>query len=241
MSDKSQATTRAGPSSGKLAGKVALINDGDTGIGGAVAELFAYEGAEVSVSCLAPGAAASKSRRKPWLTLSGDPLDLAFCIDVVERTLQEYGGLDILVNDSASIPVSAQPDDCPATQLGKHFDRNLLSMLFMTQSALFYMSEGGVVLNTVPFQKCHRMPHILDHLATRLAVISFTYALAQELTPKRIRVNAVSPGSRSLDARPQITENEGGDPQPQEIAPSYLYLASSDSSCMTGQVLYPLN
>lgn len=224
---------------GKLSGKVALITAGDNCVGRAVAELFAREGAGLTISCEEQDQEADKTLRivekhtKRCLLLPGDPSDTGFCIQAVERTLEEHGGLDILVNNSAAEPLK------PAKEPPEPFCRNLLSTIFMTQSALFYLEEGGVILNTIPYEPQDSMHDIADYLAARIALVNFTRTLARELEPKKIRVNAVAPEAALKQAEPGRKAPARRRPQPEDIAPSYLFLASNDSSFMTGQILYP--
>jgi NAD(P)-dependent dehydrogenase (short-subunit alcohol dehydrogenase family) len=147
--------------------------------------------------------------------MSGDSADVSYCIDAVERTLIEYGGLDILVN--STVPSNAD------------LSNSLTSALFMTQSVLFYMAAGGNIVNTIPMAP-ENDNRISDCLAEKVALTNFTQTLAQELVSKQIRVNGIGIGSAKQESS-----------LPEEIAPSYLYLASNDSSQMTGQVLYPAN
>jgi NAD(P)-dependent dehydrogenase (short-subunit alcohol dehydrogenase family) len=204
---------------GKLSGKVALINDRSTPIGLAIADLFAQEGADIAFSCPQDSKiseTAARRESKSRLLMSGDSTDVSYCIDAVERTLFAYGGIDILVN--SMVPSNAD------------MSSSLTSALFMTHSALFYMAAGGNIVNTIPMTS--ENSRVSDCLAAKVALTNFTQVLAKELVFKQIRVNGIGLG-------PAPQEPAQDDPSPEEIAPSYLYLASGDSSQMTGQVLYP--
>lgn len=219
---------KRGGRAGRLSGRVALITGGESNLGRAVADLFAREGAGITVACSreAPGKAETRKflqdHEKTCLLLEGDQADTCFCIDAVERTFQKHGGLDILVNSVHSAPEDAELRHKP-------FGQGLLSTVIMTQSALFYLTHGSVIVNTIPFEP-RQSPRMVNYLAARLAVTNFTKTLARELSSKGIRVNAVAPETAEPDALVNL--------EPETIAPSYLFLACEDSSLVTGQVLY---
>jgi len=236
---------------GKLCGKVALINDAHNSIGLAVAALFAQEGADIAISCshgreIQRTHRAVEQKTKKPLLLSGDSADIAYCIDAVERTLFEYGSLDILVNNTAALEFPEYSAGNTADPPEDQFSDSLASTLFMTQSALFYLAEGGSIINTIPIAQ-EPIPRISDYVAARLSLTNFTQTLAKELAPKQIRVNGVGLGSLSASfPQEEISPGKyGSEPdhkaRAEEIAPSYLFLASRDCSQMTGQVLYPSN
>jgi len=164
--------------------------------------------------------------------------DVTYCIDAVERTLFEYGGLDILVNSTAAIESASYSQGAAGDGAESRLLDSLSSPLFRTQSALFYLAGGASIINTIPVLREESLPRVADYLAARLSLTNFTRALAKKFVPKQIRVNGVGLGSLADE---QAVEQECQRARPGEIAPSYLFLASRDSSQMTGQVLYPSN
>jgi len=242
--------------SGKLHGKVALITGGDSGIGRAVAILFAREGADVSVLYLDEHGDAEETRRmvetegRRCITIAGDVGDENFCRKAVEQTVGKLGRLDVLVNNAAEQHPKDDILDISAEQLERTFRTNIFSQFFMTKAALPHLKPGAAIINTTSVTAYRGSSHLLDYAATKGAIVAFTRSLSQALVEKGIRVNAVAPGPvwtplipASFDADHVATfgsdspmERAG---EPEEIAPSYVFLASDDSSFMTGQVLHP--
>ena len=241
---------------GKLFGKVALITGGDSGIGRAVAISFAREGADIVIlyfdehhDAKETTSLVEKEGRR-CLAISGDVGMQAFCTESVEKALDKFGQLDILVNNAAE----QHPQDCitkisPA-QLERTFRTNIFSCFFMTQAALPHLKEGSTIINSTSVTAYKGSWHLLDYASTKGAIVSFTRSLSQALIAKGIRVNAVAPGPIWTPLIPSTFPREevetfGSDVpmkrvgQPEEVAPSYLFLASSESSYMTGQVLHP--
>jgi NAD(P)-dependent dehydrogenase (short-subunit alcohol dehydrogenase family) len=241
---------------GKLAGKAAIITGGDSGIGRAVAIAFAREGADIAIAYLDEHKDAEETKRlveregRRCLTLSGDVGRPEWCEEAVERTVREFGRLDVLVNNAAE----QHPQDSIAKitpdQLARTFRTNIFSFFFMAQAALRHFGEGSVIINTTSVTAYKGSAHLLDYSATRGAIVAFTRSLSQALAEKKIRVNAVAPGPVWTPLipstfPPEKVESFGSDVplgragQPEEIAPSYVFLASDDASYMTGQVLHP--
>ena len=243
--------------SGKLAGKVALISGGDSGIGRAVAVLFAREGADVAIGHL-PGEDRDanetvklvEAEGRRCLTLPGDVGDESFCRDAVERTVRELGRLDVLVNNAAEQHTTESITEISAEQLERTFRTNIFAMFYMTKAALPHLGEGSAILNTTSVTAYQGNPSLLDYSSTKGAIVAFTRSLSQQLVSKGIRVNAVAPGPIWTPLIPATMPEEkvaqfgkdvplGRPGQPEEVAPCYLFLASDDASYMAGQVLHP--
>jgi NAD(P)-dependent dehydrogenase (short-subunit alcohol dehydrogenase family) len=242
--------------SGKLNGRRALITGGDSGIGRAVAIAFAKEGAQVAIVYLNEHGDAEETCMEiegeggRCLPLAGDVGDPAFCREAVERTVGELGGLDILVNNAAEQHETQDFAQIPLDQVEKTFRTNVLAMFYLTKAALPHLGEGGAIINTASVTAYRGHETLIDYAATKGAIVAFTRALALHLVERGIRVNGVAPGPiwtplipASFDA--EHVEKFGGDTpmkragQPAEVAPCYVFLASSDAAYMTGQILHP--
>ena len=241
--------------SGKLKDKVALITGGDSGIGRAVAVLYAKEGADVAVSYLNEHQDAEETKRlveaqgRKCLLIPGDIGDEAFCRDAVERTIKELGKLDILVNNAAEQHPQDSIEKITAEQLERTFRTNIFSMFFLTKAALKHLKEGSAIINTCSVTAFKGSPQLLDYSSTKGAIVAFTRSLSQSLVEKGIRVNSVAPGPVWTPLIPSTFPPEkvaefGKDVpmkrpgQPDEIAPAYVFLAAEDSSYMAGQTLH---
>ncbi|WP_018754126.1 SDR family oxidoreductase [Paenibacillus sanguinis] len=241
---------------GKLNGKVALITGGDSGIGKAVAVAYAKEGADVSIVYLSEHGDAEAVKReveeegRRCLLISGDIGDEKFAAQAVEQTVKELGRLDILVNNAAEQHPQKDITAITAEQLEKTFRTNIFSMFYLTQAAVSHLKKGSVIINTASVTAYRGHEELLDYSATKGAIVSFTRSLSMNLVgSKGIRVNAVAPGPiwtpliPSTFDKQQVAEFGGNTPmkrpgQPEELAPAYVYLASEDSSYMSGQVLH---
>jgi NAD(P)-dependent dehydrogenase (short-subunit alcohol dehydrogenase family) len=241
---------------GKLEDKVALITGGDSGIGRAVAVYFAKEGADVAVLYLDEHEDAEETQRqveeegRRCLLLPGDIQDEAFCGEAVEQTVAELGRLDVLVNNAAVQYPQENIEDITGDQLERTFRTNVLSMFHLTKAALKHMEKGSSIINTTSVTAYRGNPALIDYSSTKGAILSFTRALAMNLAKREIRVNAVAPGPIWTPLIPASfsaekvesfgTEQPLGRPgQPEEVAPCYVFLASSDSSYISGQTLHP--
>ena len=256
MQPRPQAEMRAYRGAGKLAGKVALITGGDSGIGRAVAIGFAKEGADVAILYLDEHDDAEATRRlveeegRRCLTLAGDIGDEAFCRAAITRTTSTFGRLDLLVNNAGEQHPQERLEDIDAAQMERTFRTNVFGMFHLTRAALAHLTDGAAIINTTSVTAYRGSPHLIDYAATKGAIVAFTRSLADNLEQRRIRVNAVAPGpvwTPLIPASFPAEQVEGfgagtflGRPaEPDEIAPAYIFLASGDAACMTGQVLHP--
>lgn len=242
--------------SGKLDGKVALITGGDSGIGRAVAIAFAREGADsVIVYSQEHGDAADtvklvEEEGRRCISIAGDIGDEGFCQQAVSTTVDAFGHLDILVNNAGEQHPQESIEKITAEQLERTFRTNIFAMFYLTKAALPHLRADSVVINTSSVTAYKGSPQLLDYSATKGAIIAFTRSLSQALAERRIRVNAVAPGPIWTPLIPSTFPKEkverfGSDTpmkrpgQPEEVAPSFVFLASDDASYMTGQTLHP--
>jgi NAD(P)-dependent dehydrogenase (short-subunit alcohol dehydrogenase family) len=240
--------------SGKLHGKKALITGGDSGIGRAVAIAFAREGADVAVSYLDEEDDASETRgwiekagRKCAL-LPGDIASAQHCKTMVERTVAEFGGLDILVNNAAYQKPNESLDDIAIEDWDRHFQVNINAMFYVTKFAADHLKAGAAIVNTSSVNSKHPMPSLLAYSATKAAIANFTVGAAQLLAERQIPVNAVLPGPIWTPFIPagmhpdQIKTFGSNTPfgrpgQPGELASAYVMLASSEASYTSGALV----
>jgi NAD(P)-dependent dehydrogenase (short-subunit alcohol dehydrogenase family) len=243
--------------SGRLKDRVALITGADSGIGRAVAALFAREGADIAIVylCEHDDAAVTKSivekEGRRAITLAGDIGDKDFCARAVEQTVRELKRLDILVNNAGEQHPDKDICDISEEQLRRTFQTNIFGMFFMTQAARPHLKKGASIINCTSVTMYKGSDDLLDYSATKGAITAFTRSLSQNLVKEGIRVNAVAPGPIWTPLNPM-----GGQPpedmkdfgkntpmgrpgQPNEVAPAFLFLACEDGSYMTGQVLHP--
>lgn len=244
------------PGSGRLKDKVALITGGDSGIGRACCVLFAREGADVAIVYLeedkdaqtTKDLVAKEGRRA--LLLKGDVGTQRFCKTAVKRCIDEFGHLDVVINNAAEQHTQDELIDIPPEQLKKTFETNVFGYFFMTQAALPHLKEGSTIVNTTSVTAYRGSDHLIDYSATRGAIVSFTRSLAKSLVEKGIRVNGVAPGpiwtplipsSFRKDEVAKFGQNVpmGRPGQPYEVATCHLFLACAESSYMSGQVLHP--
>lgn len=239
----------------KLKGKAALITGGDSGIGRAVAVAFAKEGADIAIAYYNEYADAGETKAyiealgRRCVLLSGDLREEAFCRKIVEDTVRLFGRLDILVNNAGVQFPQCSLEDITAEQLEDTFRVNVFSFFHVTRAALPYLKRGSTIINTTSINAYRGNELLIDYSATKGAVVSFTRSMARSLVLKGIRVNGVAPGPVWTPLQPASWSAEyittfGTDTpmkraaQPVELAPAYVYLASGDSSYVTGQILH---
>jgi NAD(P)-dependent dehydrogenase (short-subunit alcohol dehydrogenase family) len=245
------------PGSGRLNGKVALVTGADSGIGRAVAALFAREGADVAIVYLCEHDDATKTKQivekegRRAVTIAGDLGDKQFAEKAVQQTVDQLGRLDILVNNAGEQHPDKDIRDITEDQLKRTFQTNIFGMFFITQAAVGHLKEGSAIINCTSETTYKGSPELLDYSSTKGAILGFTRSLAKNLIKKGIRVNGVAPGpiwtplNPSGGQRPEKIPEFGKDTpmgrpgQPNEVAPSFLFLACEDSSYMAGQVLHP--
>ena len=242
--------------SGKLLDRVALVTGGDSGIGRAVAVLFAREGADVAIVYLHEEQVDAEKTREAVeregrraLLIPGDVRDSEFCRKAVEQTVGEFGKLDILVNNAAFQQHQDSIEDLTEEQFDRTFKTNIYGYFFMAKAALAQMKRGAVVINTGSITGLEGSKELLDYSATKGAIHAFTKSLAQSLVERHIRVNCVAPGPVWTPLNPADKDAKdvakfGADTpfkrpaQPEEMAPAYVFFASeADSSYITGEVL----
>lgn len=245
------------PGSGRLDGKVALITGADSGIGRAVAALYAREGADVAILYLCEHDDAKKTAEivkregRKAITIAGDVGDKDFCNRAVVEVIEKLGRLDILVNNAGEQHPDQDITDISEAQLRRTFQTNIFGMFFLTQAARPHLKPGAAIINCTSVTMYQGSKELLDYSSTKGAITAFTRSLPENLVGEGIRVNAVAPGpiwtplNPSGGASPEKLEHFGestpmGRPgQPNEVAPSFLFLACEDASYMSGQVLHP--
>jgi len=241
---------------GKLEGKVALITGGDSGIGRAVAQAFAREGADVAISYLNEHEDAEETKRfveqegRRAITVAGDVGDEEHCRELVRRTVDELGKLDVLVNNAAEQHPQKSIEQISQEQLERTFRTNIFSFFYLAKAALPHLNEGSTIVNCTSVTAYKGSPELLDYSSTKGAIVTFTRSLSLQLAERGIRVNAVAPGPIWTPLIPatfpedkvksfgeNVPMKRAG--QPEEVAPCFVFLASDDSSYISGQVLHP--
>jgi NAD(P)-dependent dehydrogenase (short-subunit alcohol dehydrogenase family) len=244
------------PGSGRLKGKVALITGGDSGIGRAAAILFAREGADLAILYLNESEDAQETKRlieregRSCLTVAGDVGDPNFCRSAVDQAIQRFGKLDVLVNNAAEQHPKSDIGEITPDQIDRTFRTNIFGYFYMVQAAMPHLKKGSAIINTTSVTAYRGSSDLLDYSATKGAIVAFTRSLAQKLASEGIRVNGVAPGPIWTPLIPstfpaeKVKQFGANTPmqrpgQPNEVAPSYLFLACEDSSYITGSVLHP--
>lgn len=241
--------------SGKLEGKVAIVTGGDSGIGRAVAIAYAKEGADLIIVYLDEHSDAQATQArvqglgKQCILMSGDIGEEGFCNQVISNTLTHFGHIDILVNNAGEQHVQKSLLDITAQQLERTFRTNIFSCFYLTKAALPHLKSGAAIINTASITAYQGHDQLIDYSASKGAIVSFTRSLSESLAQQGIRVNGVAPGPvwtplipASFSADQVVTfgsttpmQRAG---QPKDIAPAYVFLASNDSSYMSGQILH---
>lgn len=245
------------PGSGRLAGKVAIVTGADSGIGRAVAALYAREGADVAIVYLCEHddaektAAIVREEGRRALTIAADLGSKQACQEVVDKVVAAFGRIDILVNNAGEQHQDKKIEDISEEQLRRTFQTNIFAMFFLVQSARPHLKQGAAIINCTSVTMYKGSGSLLDYASTKGAITAFTRSLSENLIEHGIRVNAVAPGPIWTPLNPfggadeeKVKHFGEGTPmgragQPNEVAPSFLFLACEDSSYMSGQVLHP--
>jgi NAD(P)-dependent dehydrogenase (short-subunit alcohol dehydrogenase family) len=245
------------PGSGRLTGKVAIVTGGDSGIGRATAVLFAREGAKVAIAYLEEDddaritAEAIEKEGSEALLHPGDLGDPEVCQALVDKVIERWGRLDVLVNNAGEQHPDKDVTDITVEQLQRTFQTNIFSMFYLVKAARPHLKKGAAIINCTSVTMYKGSAGLLDYSATKGAIVAFTRSLSESLIKDGIRVNGVAPGpiwtplNPFGGAPPEKVEHFGEDTpigrvgQPNEVAPSFLFLACEDSSYMSGQVLHP--
>jgi NAD(P)-dependent dehydrogenase (short-subunit alcohol dehydrogenase family) len=245
------------PGSGRLKGKVAIVTGADSGIGRAVAALFAREGADIAIAYLCEHDDAAETVRivraegQRALAFAGDLGVEATCRELVDAVIEEFGRIDVLVNNAGEQHPDEDIREITEKQLRRTFQTNIFSMFFLTQAAAEHLKKGAAIVNCTSVTSYKGSDELLDYSSTKGAITAFTRSLSENLIGKGIRVNAVAPGPIWTPLNPcggasdEKLESFGEKTpmkrpgQPNEVAPCFLFLACEDSSYMSGQVLHP--
>lgn len=239
--------------SAKLNGKTALITGGDSGIGRSIAVHFAREGAQAAIIYLSEKKDAEETKKlvekenRECLLLEGDLKSESFCKKAIQKIIQKFGGINIIVNNAAIQFPKEKVEDISAKQLHETFKTNIYPFFYVVQASIKHLKKGDTIINTTSVTAYRGSEHLLDYSSTKGAIVSFTRSLSTMLAKKGIRVNAVAPGpiwTPLIVASFDKVSDFGQDTpmaragQPSEVGPAYVFLASEDSSYITGQIIH---
>lgn len=253
MTPKPEYISKKYKASGKLTGKVALITGGDSGIGRSVAVHYAYEGADVAIVYLSEKKDAQETKKlveaqnRKCLLIEGDLSDEAFCKKCIKKVLKEFKKLNILVNNAGTHFNADTPTEITSENMKKTFETNVYPLFYLTNEAIPHLSKGDSIINTSSVTAYRGSDHLLDYSSTKGAISTFTKSLSTMLAKKGIRVNGVAPGPiwtplivSSFDKLEKFGKDTpmGRAGQPSEVGPAYVFLASDDSSYITGQFIH---
>lgn len=237
----------------KLKGKVALITGGDSGIGRSVAVYFAREGANVAIVYLDEDKDAKETKKmveeagQQCLVIKGDLKEESFCKKIVQNTVEEFGSLNIVVNNAAMQFPKEDPQEVNSAQLHKAFETNIYPFFYIVEEALNHLKEGDNIINTTSVVSYTGHEMLLDYSSTKGAITAYTRSLSKMLAERKIRVNGVAPGPiwtplipATFDDVTEFGQNVplGRAGQPSEVGPAYVFLASEDASYITGQIIH---
>jgi len=240
----------------KLANKIALITGGDSGIGKAVAILYAREGADIAIIYVSEDADAKDTQAtieaygRKCILVKGDISKEKFCRSAVQKTIRAFKKIDILVNNAAQQYETKNPEDIDMAKMKHTFEVNIFSMFYFVKYALQFMKKGSSIINTSSVTAYRGSAFLIDYASTKGAIVAFTRSLAANLVKRGIRVNGVAPGPIWTPLIPasfqkkRVSQHGSETPmkragEPVEVAPAYLFLASEDSSYITGQFIHP--
>lgn len=255
MHPKPQSAPRNEKPGDNLAGRAVLVTGGDSGIGKAVAIACAHEGADIAIVYREETEDALETQRaveaegRRCVAIAGDVGEESFCREAVEKAVAALGRLDILVNNAGEQHPQTSIEDISAEQLERTFRTNIFSFFFMTKAALRYIPEGGAIVNTASVTAYKGSPGLIDYSSSKGAIVAFTRSLSEQLVKRNIRVNAVAPGPIWTPLIPSSYDDRhveefghdvpmGRPGQPAEVAPAYVFLASPQSSYITGQTIH---
>lgn len=253
MRPKPEYISKKYKASGKLSNKVALITGGDSGIGRSVAVHYAHEGADVAIVYLSENKDAQETKKlveaqnRKCLLIKGDLTDEKFCKKCIKEVLKEFKKLNILVNNAGTHFNADTPTEITSENLKKTFETNIYPLFHLTNEAIPHLSKGDCIINTSSVTAYRGSDHLLDYSSTKGAISTFTKSLSTMLAKKGIRVNGVAPGPiwtplivSSFDKLEKFGKDTpmGRAGQPSEVGPAYVFLASSDSSYITGQFIH---
>jgi len=239
--------------SGKLEGKIALITGGDSGIGRSVAVHFAREGADVAINYISEDDDAKETQKmveaegQKCILIKGDLRSEEFCKKAISTTVEKLGGINILVNNAAVQFPKSSLKEISSKQLLETFETNIYAFFYLSKAVLDHFKPGDTIINTSSVTSYRGSEHLVDYASTKGAIVGFTRSLAKMLAPDKIRVNGVAPGPIWTPLIPATFDDVtdfgqdtalGRAGQPSEVAPAYVFLASEDSSYVTGQFIH---